>query len=294
MKLLATLQRLRTTRTLLLAGGVSLALSGAMMYSFTLQIRDVKETALPAALALPSLEKRLTLLQQQADIGELQEALGNGSSDEKVRMYVLPPHDEIDRLIHTMDLFLASWQKRRTVTHVTPLSVGTATGVTLDGVKEPLFATPITFEADVTKDGLEQLMRFIHVAGILTVDDAFDASGRSTLLRLTEEENPAAVSALEQFLATDLLSYVRDPGATERNLLRAFASDTFADSFRQVVDSSELPKIEALFPKDIVAAMDDERLWPVRMLRIKALTVTPVSDDLSHVAVSLEAFARGE
>lgn len=294
MKFLETLHRLRTTRTLLIAGGVSLALSGGLMYSFTQQIRDVKETALPAALALPSLEKRLALLQQQADIGELQEALGTSSPDEKVRMYVLPPHDEIDRLIHTMDLFLGSWQKQRSVTHVTPLSVGTATGVTLDGIKEPLFATPIYFEADVTKDGLDRLMRFIHIAGFLTVDDAFDEAGRSTLLRLTEEENPAAVTALEQFLATDLLSYVRDPAAAERNLLRAFASDTFADSFRQVLDASELPKIEDLFSKDIAATMDDQRLWPVRMLRIKGLTVTPVTDDLSHVAISLEALSRGQ
>jgi hypothetical protein len=291
---LQTFQRLRTTKSLLLAGGVALMFSGLLMYSFTLQIREVKDIALPAALALPSLEKRLFVLQEQTELGELQEAIGNGSQDEKVRMYILPPKDEIDRLIQTFDLFLARWQQKRIVTHVTPLSVGTASGITLDGADESLFATGISFEADVTPEGLDQLLLFIDLAGNLTVNDAFDATARTELLRLTEEENPAAVTALEQFLSSDLLAYVKDPGATERQLLRAFTSNTFADAFRQIIAGSQLPKAEALFSKDILSQMEDGRLWPVRMLRIKGLSITPVTDQLSHVALTLEAMSRGK
>lgn len=291
---LETLHRLRTTSNLLLAGSSALVLSGLLMYSFTLQIREVKDVALPAALALPSLEKRLFVLQEQTELGELQEAIGNGSQDEKVRMYILPPKDEIDRLIQTFDLFLARWQQKRIVTHVTPLSVGTASGITLDGADEPLFATGISFEADVTSEGLDQLLLFIDLAGNLTVNDAFDTSARTELLRLTEEENPAAVTALEQFLSSDLLAYVKDPGATERQLLRAFTSNTFADAFRQIIAGSQLPKAETLFSKDILSQMEDGRLWPVRMLRIKGLSITPVTDQLSHVALTLEAMSRGK
>lgn len=291
---LQTLQRLRTTKNLLLAGGGALALSGLLMYSFTLQIRDVKDIALPAALALPSLEKRLFVLQEQTELGELQEAIGNGSQDEKVRMYVLPPQDEIDRLIQTFDLFLGRWQQKRIVTHVTPLSVGSASGITLGGADEPLFATPVSFEADVTPEGLAQLLLFIDLAGNLTVNDALDESARNELLRLTEEENPAAVTALEQFLSADLLVYVKDPGGTERQLLRAFTSNTFADGFRRIVAGSDLPKAEALFAGDILAAMEKEKLWPVRMLRIKGLSVTPVTETQSHVVLSLEALSRGK
>ena len=264
------------------------------MYSFTLQIREVKDVALPAALALPSLEKRLFVLQEQTELGELQEAIGNGSQDEKVRMYILPPQDEIDRLIQTFDLFLRRWQQKRIVTHVTPLSVGSASGVTLDGTDEPLFATPVSFEADVTPEGLDQLLLFIDFAGNLTVNDALDETARGELLRLTEEENPAAVTALEHFLSADLLSYVKDPGGTERQLLRAFTSNTFADGFRQVIAGSLLPKAEGLFSDDILSAMDADKLWPIRMLRIKGFSVTPVTDTQSHVSLSLEAISRGK
>lgn len=289
-----SLQRLRTTKNLLLAGTGALMLSGLLMYSFAQQIRDVKEVALPAALALPQLEKRLIILKEQTELGELQEALGNGSQDEKVRMYVLPPHDEIDRLIQTFDLFLGLWQQKRIVTHVSPLKVGTASGVTLDGADEPLFATSVSFEADVTPEGLDQLLLFVRLAGSLTVNDALDESARTELLRLTEEENPAAVTALEQFLSTDLLAYAKDPGAAERQLLRAFGSNDFADMFRGVIAGSRLPQAESLFSKDLRAAMEKDRLWPVRMLRVRGLSITPVTDQLSHVALSLEAIARGK
>jgi len=291
---LQSLQRLRTTRNLLLAGSVALMFSGLLMYSFTLQIREVKDVALPAALALPSLEKRLFVLQEQTELGELQEAIGNGSQDEKVRMYILPPQDEIDRLIETFDLFLRRWQQKRIVTHVTPLAVGTASGTTVSGVDEPLFSTRLSFEADVTSEGLDQLLLFIDLAGNLTVNDALDEAARGELLRLTEEENPAAVTALEQFLSADLLAYVKDPGSTERQLLRAFASDTFADGFRQIIAGSLLPKAESLFSDDILTAMDTGKLWPVRMLRITGLSITPVTDTQSHVAVTLEALSRGK
>ncbi len=291
---LESFKRLRTTKNLLLVGSVALVLSGLQMYSFTLQIREVKDVALPAALALPSLEKRLFVLQEQAELGELQEAIGNGSQDEKVRMYILPPQDEIDRLIQTFDLFLRRWQQKRIVTHVTPLSVGTASGTALHGAKEPLFATPVSFEADVTPEGLDQLLLFIDLAGNLTVNDALDEISRGELLRLTEEENPAAVTALEQFLSADLLTYVKDPGGTERQLLRAFTSNTFADGFRQIIAGSQLPKAESLFSGDILSAMDEDKLWPIRMLRIKGLSVTPVTDTQSHVSLSLEAISRGK
>ncbi len=292
MSLPAVLQR-HKTKLLLGAGVASLSFSVFLMYLFTLQIRDVKEIALPAALALPALEKRLVVLQEQTELGELQEALGSGPQDEKVRMYILPAHDEIDRLIQTMDVFLQHWQQLRIVTHVTPLSVGTASGVTLEGVAEPLSATRIFFEADVTPQGLEQLLLFIDIAGNLTVSDALTLDARQQLLRLTEEENPAAVTVLEQFLSTDLLSYVRDPAAVERQLLRAFSTDRFGDALQTVLHDSDLPKIEALLTKDIVAAMDEAKLWPIRMLRITNMSITPVTEQLSHVAVTLEAIARG-
>lgn len=279
---------------LLGAGVTSLVLSAVMMHAFTLQIRDVKEIALPAAVALTPLEKRLSVLEEQTQLTELQAELGNSAQDEKVRMYVLPPADEIDRLLQVFDLFLTRWQKQKSVTHVSPLSVGTATGITLAGATEPLVATSVSFEADVTAQGLADLLLFIRTAGSLTVNDAFSDDARHDLLMRTEEENPAAVTALEQFLATDLLGYVRDPGATENRLLKAFASSDFADDFHRLIETSSLPQVEKLFPKDVLASLDEKKLWPVRMLRIRNISIAPLTETQSHVSVTLEAIARGK
>lgn len=279
---------------LLGAGASSLALSALMMFAFTLQIREVKEVALPAAVSLTALEKRLAVLKEQTQLTELQAELGNSAQDEKVRMYVLPPRDEIDRLLQTFDVFLTRWQKQKGVTHVTPIAVGTATGVTVPGVSEPLVATTVSFEADVTEQGLADLLLFVGIAGDLTVNDAFSAAARNELLLRTEEENPAAVTALEQFLSTDLLAYVRDPGVTENRLLKAFASSDFADDLRRLIEMSDLPKAEKLFSKDILASMEDAKLWPVRMLRVRHVAVAPLTETQSHVAITLEAMARGK
>lgn len=289
-----SIRRLRTTKAMLCAGAGSLAFSALLMYSFTLQIRDVKEVALPAALALSPLEKRLAILKEQTELSELQAEFGNSAQDEKVRMYVLPPHDEIDRLLQTFDLFLSHWQKQKSVTHVTPLSVGTATGLTLKGATDPLVATSVSFEADVTAQGLADLLLFVDIAGSLTVNDAFTEIARHELLLKTEEENPAAVTALEQFLSTDLLGYVRDPGVTENKLLKAFASSDFADDLRRLIEMSRLPQIEKLFTKDILASIDAEKLWPVRMLRITHISIAPVTETQSHVSMTLEAMARAK
>lgn len=282
------------TNLLMGAGVTSLMLSALMMYAFTLQIREVKEVALPAAVALSPLEKRLGILREQTELTELQAELGNTAQEEKVRMYVLPPHDEIDRLLQTLDIFLSRWQKQKSVTHVTPLSVGTASGITLDGTEEPLVATRISFEADVTPEGLADLLLFIDLAGSLTVSDAFTDGARQELLRLTEEENPIAITALEQFLSTDLLGYARDPGVTESRLLKSFSSPLFADELHRLIGKSQLPQVEKLFTKDILAVMEKDRLWPVRMLRIASMAIAPVTESQSHVAFTLEAIARGK
>lgn len=282
------------TNLLLGAGLASMALSVLMMYALTLQIRDVKDVALPAAVALTPLEKRLAVLKEQTQLTELQAELGNSAQDEKVRMYVFPPHDEIDRLLQTFDLFLNRWQTQKSVTHVTPLAVGTATGITLEGSAEPLVATTVSFEADVTAQGLADLLLFVDIAGHLTVNDAFSEDARHALLIMTEEENPAAVTALEQFLSTDLLGYVRDPGATENRLLKAFSSSDFADEFRRLIETSKLPQIERLFTKEMLVSMDEAKLWPVRMLRIKNIAIAPVTETQSHVSIMLEAIARAK
>src|SRR3989338_317738 len=193
--------------------GAVLALAGTSMLLLlvhVLAVREMRSTGLPAASALPALQHRVAVLTEQAEVSELQAALGGGTQEEAVRRFVLPATTDTDRLLATLDTLFEVLRARKDLSAVSAVTL-----------------LPLRFEANVTEEGAATLLRFFDTAGMLTVSDALTPEETALLLRLTEQENPAAVTALERFLATDLLRYAHSPRPFQDQLLAAFSSDEF-------------------------------------------------------------------
>jgi len=93
-------------------------------------------------------------------------------------------------------------------------------------------------------------------------------------LRSTEEENPAGITSLEQFLSLSLLRYARDPRAYEDQLRRSFTSAAFERVLQMVTQTSLLRDARRLFEGDFGRVLDEEGLWPIQFMTVDELELT--------------------
>lgn len=292
----AHLHRL-SVRTKFILSGTFLALSVGLLTMHISKVQDAKSIGLPAALALPAIEQRMAVLKEQSEVAELQASLNGSSGEEMLRMYVTPAQASLDRLLGTIDALAASLRSTGDLTSLSAVKVKTGTGFSLttaDGQVKNFTATPVSFEADVTEKGMKTIFLFEEISGLFTVGDALTPTEQDSLLRLTENENPAAVTALESFLSTDLLSYARDTKAVEGHLLQSFTTQEFAQSIRSVTQGSRLPAAAELLNGSFGRALLAQKLWPLRFLTAKGATITQNDNGTYRVAVMWDAISRGE
>jgi hypothetical protein len=266
-----------------------LVLAGALVLVHAVTIRQVKEVGLPAAIELPQMEKRLSLLQEQLEAAELQEALQNGSAPEQLKMYILPQKLDLGRLLATFDILRDAFQRDRLLFSMSAIQVGEE--ISVPG-NERVRAIPFSFQAEVTQEGMDKLMLLIRLSGNLTVSDTLSPQQLSQLINLTEEENPAALTVLEQFLATDLLLYVREPAIYEHQVLRSLTSETFEQSFANVLQSSGLAKARYLYGGMLGQLLETHNLWPTQKLGLEHVEVTPLGAGRYRVALRLQAYLK--
>lgn len=249
-------------------------------------VRDMRDIGLPAALAMPSIQQRLSIIKEQSEVAELQASISGDSNEEMLRMYVLPDNAALDRLLATVDAFTTELKKQGALTGLSPVQVG-------DEMQSgDVMKTPVSFEADVTADGLRTLFLFQDLSGLLTVSDALTADEQSELLHLTEQENPAAITALETFLSTDLLTYAKAPQVTQDQLFRSFSSDVFADSFSRITEQSDLGAIAELLSGPLARTLEAQKLWPLRFLMPVKSAIRQTGENQYHIAVTWEAYSR--
>lgn len=282
------------TRSLTLSG-VMLSLSLGLLVSQANRVRAMRDVGLPAALAIPAMEHRMSILKEQAETATVQAALGGGSSEELLHMYVLPQEHALDRVLNVLDTLTTSLAQKKQLQHLSPVQVSDTENRTMtlpSGETASVTITPLTFEADLNADGLASLSLFLKLSGLLTVGDALTSDQQSSLLQLTEEENPAAVAALEMFLGTDLLSYARAPKAVEDQLLQSFASQTAGSSVTDVLRHSLLQDVSTLLSGSFGQTLLAEKLWPLPFIMPGTIDLSEGQDGFTHVKVNVEAYGR--
>ena len=272
-----------------------LGLSVQLLALYVDDVRAMRDVGLPAALSLPDIQRRMGILKEQSDVAQLQASVVGGSSEEMLDMYVLPDESELDRLLATVDLLTTELQKQGQLSGLTPVNIGESADVSVNSAHNSsahFTKIPVNFEADVNEEGLKTLLLFQDLAGLLTISDALTKEEQSTLLNLTEQENPAAVTALETFLSTDLLSYVNNPKLAEEQLLKSFNSDTFEQSLHAIMKESPLHDVQALLLSSFGKALQTQKLWPLRFIIPTKTSLADKGDGLFHVAFMWEAYHR--
>lgn len=260
--------------------------SAALLWMHAGAVRDMREVGLPAAIALPQMEKRIALLQEQNEIAEVQAEVRGGSQLDLLHLYVLPQEDDIDRLLATFDVVFSYLEQKRLLTSFSDIRIGER-----EDVSEGVQSLPITFEADLTPDGLKQLLLFTDISGLLTVGDLLSQDDIDAALALTEQENPAAIAALEQFLSTDLLRYAEEPKPYEEQLKKSFVSPASETALMNFFYSDELREAKELM-KDLGPILREQKMWPSRLLTVDTAAYRDAGNGLVHVAMTLSAYVR--
>lgn len=278
----STILRFGASVALIILGGKSLAFH-------IVTVRDVRASSLPLAQEIPALERRLNVLKEQKELTELSHALRVGSPEEQVHVYALPKETDIDKVVTAFDALTEELRHRNILTKTSPIVFGdTVSGE--NGIR----TQTVTFDATLHQDGIAALQTFVRLSGLLSVADALSPDERSRLLLQTELENPAAIVALEQFLNTDLLSYLREPRPAEEQLLKSFSSQSFERAFRDVIRESLLADAGRLLTPEFARVLADARLWPMQMMDIEAISVEAGgAEGWYRVKVKVALYMRG-
>jgi hypothetical protein len=259
--------------------------SGLLLAEHAGAIADMRETGIPAAMELQMLEKRMQTIKEQNELAELQAALITGSQEEQVQVYVLPDEADAARAIAGLDVVFSYLQKQKQMLSVSPVTVGDLI------TKESVSVLPLSFTARLTQEGWNKLQLFMQVSGLMTIGDHASDTDIDTLLRLTEDENPASVAALEQFLRTDLLRYSEEPRPFEDQLLRSFSADTTIESVRAFLTSADMQAMRSLL-KDLGPSIRSAKLWPLRFMQLQKADVQMNDDGTVEVDITIGAMGR--
>lgn len=265
----------------------ALVASCLLVFAQVRSIHQLKDEALPTMAALPALTARLTALDEQVELMELQRLLSTGDQDEVIRAFVLPDGPEVERLLAQLEIMTETLRAQGVLMSVSPVQIGKAE------IEGELQSFPIDVEMQTTQEGKDLFLGAVRLSGLLTVSDALPADETAMLLRLTEKENPAGIAALEQhFLSVDLLRYARDPQSYENRLMASFPSESFADSFQAVRSSGVLSDARRLLGGKLGDLLDEQNLWPMRLLDIENVSVREIGNGEVMVKMRLKAYSH--
>jgi hypothetical protein len=176
-----------------------------------------------------------------------------------VNVYALPRELDYDRLVSAFEVLRDILVQRGSLRSLDEIALGQAEPRDASG----LTAHPLTISVVARPEGLRDLLTFLRLMGLLTTGDALTDAERRLLLQRTEEESPAGIVALEQFLSTDLLRYAREPRPFEEQLRKSFSSEAFNDALREVLQTSLLRSSREVLGGQIGAELTRAGLWPL-------------------------------
>lgn len=265
--------------------GASVTLVSEHVYA----IVGVRDTAVPLIAQLTELRYRQALLHEQVELTQLQSALRIGSQEERVRTYVLPARPNTDRIIALFDVLSLLPGQHAFIGGLSPITIGDA----LSEERGALQAVPVSVQCTIRRDGLEHILNFFRLSGMLTVADALRADEIAMLLDYVEAANPAGIVALEQFLSADLLAYARDATTYEDQLLRGFSSPDVLASLRQTLQASLLRDARVFLSGALGDVLEQQGLWPLPFLLIRDVQIqTGGAPEWFRISLTLHAYHR--
>ncbi|OGJ60307.1 hypothetical protein A2635_01020 [Candidatus Peribacteria bacterium RIFCSPHIGHO2_01_FULL_51_9] len=272
-------------------------LSLILLHQHARIIRSTTDIVLPLASSVATLEDRRSLLEEQIDVAEVHAAVRNGSLEEVLHAYVLPEGTEVHRIVALFDLLQEYLKTEGVLRRFDPLDLRTPMSISLEdrevkGDKYDVVTIPLHISADISEPGLELVLEFLDIAGILTVGDALLPKERDLLIRRTEVENRAGIVAVEQFFATDLLQYAQNARSYEEQLLRSFTTPAFDAAFQSILQNSLLSAAKDLLGGPFGRLLSEQKLWPMRFMETEHMSVSPARDDGVHIEAVIRIYAR--
>ena len=262
-------KRFAQTALLLGVGVGMLSVSGFLISQHVAAILEVREVSLPLVADIPSFERRLATLTNQIEMAELHRATRIGSQEEHVNVFVLPEGIDFDRLLSVFDIFGAELQNQGLLTEISDIAISDP----IPAVDEGLEVRSLSMNFSAHEEGVQNFLSLIHLAGLLTIGDTLSEDESRLLLQKTEEENPAGIVAIEQFLSTNLLSYTREPKTYEAQLLRSFSSPLFKETLDDTLQSSLLRDARRLLGGEIGVRLKQYSLWPLPLMMVDDIRI---------------------
>lgn len=260
-----------------------LSASAVLIFAHARSVALMRRDGVSAAALLPSLEQRLSLLQAQEDAMRDRQSRRSAATRELFAAYVVPAGEELDRLLASIDVFLADAQRqgivRDTAVHVEESS-------SQHDVDYP--AVALRIEATVTPDGLQALHTFVDVSGRLTVFDLLGGDDAEQLSILAMNAQPRTLIALEEFFSMDALAYAADPAAAERRLGFVTADMQIRDTLLSALARPSVQhRIELL--RHLRGALVSAGAWPLRALLLSGEEREMRADGSIRVRLRIDA-----
>ncbi len=253
-------------------------------------IRSMSKDALPTAAKIPPLQERLTILKRQVDAATATISQKSGALRENLFAYVLPS-DGAKRVVATLSGLGDALKAEGELRSQSSIELGDEQPADLTLTGSELNTRSVDVSMEVTQAGLEDVLHALDLSGRMTVSDALSQDQIQRLLTLTERESPTGVVALQQYLATDLLKYLRDPETYDRRLLSNFSSDTFPQEFTKITQSAFAGSI-ALMKSGMHGTFSQSGFWPMPFLETKQAEVSDLDGGWMRLTLHLAMFAR--
>lgn len=269
-------------------GACAFVLGGLLIVRHVALLRTLEDRGVTAATTLAASVQRVDMLRKQIEVAELHEALITGSREELVRTAVLPAKPDPGALAATLGDMLAAGKRAGLFVSAAAVQVGEP----VPGLAGLLPGQPVMLDVLATPEGADALTTLIDLSGLLTVGDILSGDDRALLTRLTEEESPAAMVALDEFLSADLLAYARDPQTAEQLLLRGFASPLAERALYGVTQQSTLRDARETLMGPLGSALIEGNAWPMRLLLPLGVHRQEADKGLVRIAMTVVAPLR--
>ncbi|TSC80373.1 MAG: hypothetical protein G01um101425_27 [Candidatus Peregrinibacteria bacterium Gr01-1014_25] len=269
-----------------IAGAACSAAAAGLLAHQAAAVRSIDADLVPVAARIPRLEQRLSVLRAQVEVAQVHAALRSGSVDEVIRTAVLPADDRTKDVVGVLEEIMAAAQDAGLVRQ--------AGMVTLADPKDEggLRTVDATVSLRATAEGEEMVLGILDASGLMTLGDVVTRDDRALLLRLTEEESPAAVQAVEQLLATDLLASALDSQAAEYLFLRSFSSPLVAQALEGIMTQPRIAHLRTILGGPLGLALKENGHWPMRFMTVEQVRRELLSDGTVSLTITVRAYGR--
>jgi hypothetical protein len=288
MRLVSRCHRLHPL-ALLPVSAMLIAVSVQLLSAHAEAVSAMRRTGLPAAVGLRQIETRAAIVREQNEVAGLQASLRSGTEQEILRISVLPDAPAPDRLLATFDVVFSQMHSAALLPEFPVITVGEP--VEHSGEAGKWVVHPLSFSLTATEEGMQDLFTFLQMAGMLTISDLLSPAEIHRLLTLTEQHNPAAITALEQFLSVDVLRFAETPRPYQDQLFGSLSSPLFAEELTAMLDvparRNGLAQLRKLAP-----VLRARNLWPVRFLSIAHVRMEQTDAPWWTADLTVEAASR--